>query len=391
VDPKSDKPRYGYIDCVRGYAVLLVITAHYADHLFPNLPFPVHRLAVMGWYGVQLFFIASSVTLLMSWRHEEQTHGRSDLRAFLIRRIFRIAPAYYAAAIFYFIVFPPAGEFDLTQALAAITFVNSWHPLLMPSIPGRWYVVPGGWSIGVEFTSYMLFPLYVAWTRSLGRAVIALIGAVIAGVLINNWEFTFLSGKYPAGAVVNFMFFWFPNQACVFAFGGIAFYAIARLRPQGSESSFATFCAAAGVVLFFGLTFLPLGHFLGGSPAIPISLAVCVPLTIFVVALSQTQNKLFVNTYIMRMGEVSFSAYLAHFAVLAGLGSLPALRLSDATGYTAIALFAAFWPLVVVVTYAAAWSSYRFIETPGISTGKNLIARLQRAPSTTKLVSPRGP
>jgi hypothetical protein len=43
----------------------MVIVA-YATYLFPSLPYPVHRLAVMGWFGVQLFFLASAVTLMMS-------------------------------------------------------------------------------------------------------------------------------------------------------------------------------------------------------------------------------------------------------------------------------------------------------------------------------------
>jgi hypothetical protein len=49
----------------------MVIVAH-ATYLFPSLPCPVHRLAVMGWIGVQLFFLASAVS----------------------RRFFRLAPAY---------------------------------------------------------------------------------------------------------------------------------------------------------------------------------------------------------------------------------------------------------------------------------------------------------
>ncbi|HVC63521.1 MAG TPA: hypothetical protein VND19_24545 [Acetobacteraceae bacterium] len=41
------KPLFAYINCIRGYAVLLVITCH-LTYEFGNLPYPVHRLTVTG-------------------------------------------------------------------------------------------------------------------------------------------------------------------------------------------------------------------------------------------------------------------------------------------------------------------------------------------------------
>lgn len=86
------------IDCVRGYAVVLVILCHLV-YAYPGIPYPVHRLATFGWHGVQLFFLASAVTLLLSWHAEVARHGRASFGRFLIRRVFRIAPAYFAAAM----------------------------------------------------------------------------------------------------------------------------------------------------------------------------------------------------------------------------------------------------------------------------------------------------
>src|SRR5579859_6173039 len=94
------RPLFAYIDCVRGYAVVLVITCHVTG-AFAQLPYPVHRLTTLGWHGVQLFFLASAVTLLMSWHHDQARFGRAQVAPFFIRRFFRIAPAYYAAAAFY--------------------------------------------------------------------------------------------------------------------------------------------------------------------------------------------------------------------------------------------------------------------------------------------------
>ncbi|HET6306352.1 MAG TPA: hypothetical protein VFG12_04155 [Rhodopila sp.] len=85
---------------MRGYAILPVITCH-AMCLFPELPHPVHRMTVVGWHGAQLFFPASVVTLMMSWRHGKIRNAAVDVGAFFLRRFFRLVPAYYLASVIY--------------------------------------------------------------------------------------------------------------------------------------------------------------------------------------------------------------------------------------------------------------------------------------------------
>ena len=366
------KPHHNYIDCVRGYAVLLVMTAHYA-YLFPNLPYPVHRVAVMGWYGVQLFFIASSLTLLMSWDYETRTRGGADVGAFFIRRFFRIAPAYYVAGAFYFFLIPPPGGFDMVQALASIGFVNAWHPLLTPTVANRWVFVPGGWSIGVEFTFYLLFPLFATRVRSLRAALWLVVALLVLGALANRAALAALSGSYRPSEVRNFLFFWFPNEMSVFGLGGVLFFLMRTAEARGFNLRFPTLTALGAVGAFLALGFVPLGKFLGARPVLPYSLAVCLPLMVFVFALSRVRGGLLVNRQVMLMGKVSFSAYLLHFATLRLLGTFPAAYGAGATGYRAILAFVLTWPVAAVLTFAAAWCSYRVIELPGMALGKVLI------------------
>lgn len=80
------------IDALRGYAILLVIAVHSVGYV-SELVWPVKRLLSLGFYGVQLFFIASAVTLLMSWHRSAGPLGERSAK-FLIRRFFRIAPFY---------------------------------------------------------------------------------------------------------------------------------------------------------------------------------------------------------------------------------------------------------------------------------------------------------
>ena len=143
-----------YIDAVRGWAIALVITSH-VGVMFAELPYPIKKLTNFGVYGVQMFFLASAVTLLMSW-HRRKEEGAAAVKIFFIRRFLRIAPMYYLGSILYYYIEPPETGFDAVQMLRSFVFINVWHPEWVPTTPG-WTVVPGGWSIGVEFTFYFLF------------------------------------------------------------------------------------------------------------------------------------------------------------------------------------------------------------------------------------------
>ena len=374
------KPHFDYIDCLRGYAVIMVIACHLA-YQFPELPYPVHREMVLGWFGVQLFFLASCLTLLMSWHHEAARRGVVDVGAFFIRRFFRIAPAYYAAAIFYFLLMPPPGGFDALQMLASALFVNAWHPLLMPAGTNQWAVVPGGWSIGVEFTFYLVFPIFAAWTTSQRRALLVFGASILLGTACNLLAWSQLTGVYQPAEISNFLFFWFPNEMSVFALGGILYFLIAdpRHRVRNVMSRHPTLWSIGSILLFLGFAYIPLGHYLGDRPYLPVSLAICIPLMGFVLALSSGGSR-FVNPVAAAIGKVSFSAYLLHFAVIEGVEAFPQTFYRSTPGVGAIAAFAVTFLLSALVTYGLSWGSYQAIELPMMSVGKSLIrARQARA------------
>ena len=377
MDAPAAKPHFGYIDCVRGYAVLMVITCHFA-YQFPELPYPVHRLLVSGWFGVQLFFIASSLTLLMSWDHERRKTGRADWGAFFTRRFFRIAPAYYLAGVFYFFDAPPPHGFDPVQLAAGLTFLNNWNPALMPVLLSRWNPFPGGWSVSVEFTFYALFPWFVHLAGSARRVFFAIAAALALGAVGNRIALATMAVGYPPIPFQNFLFFWFPGQASVFGFGALVFLAMRRLPPGPRVARLLAMLACLSFAL---LAFVPLGHFLGDGLQIPAVLAICPPLALFVYAMSGLAPGLLVNRFAAAMGRVSFSAYLLHFAVLTALGHVSDLLGARLTGGAGIAAFALAWWVAVSVTFAASWCVWHLIEQPGIAIGRYLIRRRAAARS----------
>ena len=318
---RSDaKPNYLFIDCVRGYAIFLVMIVH-LRYRIPEMPYPVGRTLTLGWYSVQLFFLASCVTLLMSWQYEARK-GPPDIGHFFLRQFFRIAPAYYAAALLFFFVTPPRGGFDPLQLLASFAFVNAWHPLTTPTVPTAWTVVPGGWNIGVEFTFYFLFPLFAAWVIKLKRAVIAVAAALVIALVLDPLVWPLAARAYGPVAADNFIYFWFPHQAVVFALGSVVFHAIVWLRrPEAAQwradaASHGSGLIVLAILLCVGLTRLPAAPWLSRSAVRPGDAAGRCVMAVFLLLMSEQPRGFWNNIAVAWLGQVSFSAYLLHDFVL---------------------------------------------------------------------------
>ena len=198
--------RYEYIDALRGYAIFGVIIIH-ANLMVPGLEWPVMRFAMAGDRGVQLFFVASALTLMISW------HGRDDSTIpFLVRRFFRITPMFWLAIVF-FTAFTPRhwapNGIGWPQVFATAAFLHGWHPA---TING---VVPGGWSIAVEVTFYLAFPVLALLLRSWWSTGLALLLSIVLTRLLNPLAASWFSDQ-PSYLTDQFEFYWFPKSApCV--------------------------------------------------------------------------------------------------------------------------------------------------------------------------------
>ena len=371
----TSKPHLRYIDCLRGYAVLLVMTVHLTEAI-PQLPYPVERFTTLGWYGVQLFFLMSAFTLLSSWNAELHRTGSVSVVNFFIRRYLRIAPAYYLAAIIYMFLRPPRSGFDPTQFLAALTFTNGLHPAWMPVIPTKWYVVPGGWSIGVEFEFYAIFPILASAVANLRRAIVGVLLTAVVGLLCNLLALNYFRGEIELAALGNFLYFWLPDQLPVFLVGFVLYYAIGDSSALSMKilrwlKNYRYAIAGIGILGYCARSYLPLGHFIGDGMRLSETIYIAFPLTAFAVSLASGPT-LLVNRAVQEIGKVSFSAYLLHFAVLDLLARHPAISGTFATGVSAIMHFAIDWFFVLATTFFLAAIQYRLIELPGINLAKKI-------------------
>lgn len=125
--------RFGYIDAQRGLAALLVIWLHATD-AFKQLPIPpvgdllyAFSAAIdTGRVGVILFFAVSGFVIPSSLRTVGKQTKPDALRVFLIRRVFRLYPAYWvsvggAALLGLFLMTP----FSAQTVLLNLTMIQS--------------------------------------------------------------------------------------------------------------------------------------------------------------------------------------------------------------------------------------------------------------------------
>ncbi len=366
--------RLNYIDALRGFAVLGVIAIHSSQHSSPFTNY-LNTLVQQGKYGVQLFYVISAFTLFLSMSVRKSTESNA-LRNFFIRRLFRIAPLFWCAIIFYLLRdgFGPrfwlgdAPAISLLNIIATATFTNGWNPYWINSI------VPGGWSVAVEMVFYLTVPFLYQRIKSIGKAgaftfltlVLSLVLSKVIGsriILISDsqlWN--------------NFLYFWLPNQMPIFGLGFVLFFISRRLNmilpnlQHRKEKSclllivFLTLCS----ILAYGKYTLPVNFLYG------------VAFLVLTVALQIYPYRFFVNGFTMFLGKISYSAYLTHSAILPLVQRLISELSQRWEWYpTPIIHYLITFGLAVPGTLVVSYITYRLIELPGQNMGRWLISALE--------------
>lgn len=292
------------LDLLRGVAILLVISVHCAQATTSIVPGLASFAIQYGEFGVPLFFIVSGYTMMLTFG------DRVDLaavRSFYIRRVFRIAPLFWAAILLYLLLtggegfkaWAPGG-IGAGDVLLTFLFLHG------SSVTAFNSVVPGGWSIAVEMQFYLLFPLIICCFRrqngpAICYAVIALVSAV-GQLAAQRYLVAQMAASLPGDQAYladAFFYCWLPHQLVCFGFGILLYDTIEhkRLPTLG-----ALFLAGACLSSSWG--------------ALIVILAV---LSYAVLAWNLT------NSFVGLLGRHSYAIYLTHFALISAVTTLVSL------------------------------------------------------------------
>lgn len=158
----SPRARIAPLDGLRAIAILFVLARHgvrpfWSDTnpLFPVGQWDAGVLLINGWIGVDLFFVLSGFLITSQLcRYLDGDQTWKGMQDYAMRRLLRIAPAYYAtlfiAAAGLVPCYPIVGEGLSVRVAYHVLFLQDYLPA---------NIVVAFWSLGVEEKFYLLAPL----------------------------------------------------------------------------------------------------------------------------------------------------------------------------------------------------------------------------------------
>ncbi len=284
------------IDGLRAIAVLAVVAYHFGVPYIGG-----------GLVGVDIFFVISGFLIGGILMRERAQSGRIRLGQFYLRRIRRLAPAYFAMSAAsllaaWFILLPfEMREFG-KELIAATTYLANMHFFRETGyfdIGIENKVLLHTWSLAVEEQFYLFLPLAILF---LGRGE-RLLKAVLAALFLAS-----LAGAvWLTGVNQSAAFYLFPLRAWELL-AGVLLAAVARRPGPG-------WAAWAGMALMLAgiIAVRPGAGFPGWQVAVPVAGAV--------LALWGGQARTIVNRALASpvpvfFGRISYSLYLWHWPVL---------------------------------------------------------------------------
>jgi len=369
--------KYQYIDFLRALAILGVLAFHSHQNI-SNLSTITTVIFNYGQLGVQLFFIASAITLCLSASQRKENSSFN----FYIRRFFRIAPLYYFGILLYFfwrvaytsylqgeLSIPQ--DYTLPRVIENIFFVHGFNPSNFN------YVVPGGWSIATEVAFYVIFPpLFLLLNKISLRSfiiftiAIAVISLCIQYISIEIIQPILVRKEIQDSIIKNnefgFIYTSIINQINVFMIGMIAFKFL--------HKKIATFHLLIAIALIFmSCLILYNRSYDTGYDGFFYTIMSAIAFAIFAIKLSNISfsDNVFCKILI-ETGQNSYSIYILHFLILDILRFIFMHSIYKEVEVGEFPLALMFISLTVFTFYAARLTN-KYIEKPGIKYGKRFI------------------
>jgi len=134
----------------------------------------------LGLYGVYVFFVLSGASMVLAY--DTRIGDAQALGSYLAKRYIRLAPLY--ALVCTVVTLQLAADGASIRALAARVAMNV--SLLFGFVnPGETALATGGWSLGIEFLFYLLFPAMCLLSRLRRFGLIVAVGFGLQILCVN--------------------------------------------------------------------------------------------------------------------------------------------------------------------------------------------------------------
>ncbi len=358
--------RYSSLDGVRAIAVIMVLLSHFnhwVDFCYAEAPVFVGILKYTFQIAVQIFFVLSGLALGLGYYNRLNT--RNDTKRYYIRRFFRIVPLYLVLILIWGLNdFSKGQTYSVMCYLGNITFMFHFIPDQSVGIVGGF-----GWTLGVLFVLYLIFPILVLFIRKIKIAVVFLVGLLIFSSMSMDYMLNF------PGIPIDFANTFFVLHLPYFVLG-ILLYLILRDKIGNAEFLNKTRTKIIGVVLLVSsiieLAIFSTSHTLAAFfKKIPIiNLGYYVWLFVvgsLIVGVVFFPWKGLVNRVTKFIADRSYSIYMIHPCLLFYTKPVPD-AIFGSLGYGFLGLTVAFL-FFFMITLGASILSYKYIEQPMMKHG----------------------
>lgn len=311
-------------------------------------------MPLTGSSGVDIFFVLSGFVMWVSTAGRDMTPGQ-----FMLRRISRIVPLYWIVSIaagIAALLIPNmlrSTMFDLPHFIASLLFVPWQNPMAFvtgnPEIITP-IVVPG-WTLNFEMLFYVLFALALLAPRRRRLLAVTLL------VLL-----TFCVSTLFADTATAFEFY---ANDMIFEFLAGVFIAAMVAQRATLHPTLCWALIAIALAALLGLNSIE-------NLPYPRALALGIPAALIIAASAQLEvaGRMPRLPLLGAMGDASYSIYLTHIFVIAGLRiafSLVGVQPygpAQAAGVVAVAM---------ILSAAVGWMVYKWIELPSVAVAKRLL------------------
>lgn len=356
---------------LRVIAATWVVLFHFLGQLAPYLAaVPLAGpVATAGWTGVELFFVLSGFLVTRAYAEQLGTRPRPrPVVRFVGGRFARIWPAWAAVTMFMAVwlwcirkagwaadVVGPHPSVDPLTLLQQLTMTHMWG---RDDLAGASYILPG-WSISVEWTAYLVFPLLALCLRPLRALPASLLLGLAVLAMSPLAVIAYVEGPY------NSQLPWVLRIACGFTAGALAALAASRARRASWEPIAHGALWVIPPMVLLGVIWAGWRRTLPEAGGDHVGVIV-VLFPILVTALALTRRgpaRLLSRGPLVYGGRISYALYLVHFVVLDVV--LTVLWQDPANHNVLTPGLALAAPLMVLACFGLAAALFRYVEEPG--------------------------
>ena len=293
---------------LRGIAVLFVVFSYITRVLENNLAteepqnvFSLFKLLDLGSFGVTIFFALSGATLYLSNKNVKY-------KEFLIKRIFRIWPAFAVSMCCYLVLIMYLNSYTnelssgwvSSQLMVDVSLLDIvFYLAMLGNYIGQYQIINGAyWSLPIEFQYYLIFPLLI---------IILRIGTIWVIPIVCCLYFIYLNNPFSAN---DFLFY----QLVSSFIGGVC---ISKYLSKSLNVKLNFYISSVSILLIIlcallvRYDYLLKGYYYEAWCVLSLALVMIVMKTDISVI-----KELFLFRWLERIGLISYSAYLYHNLVL---------------------------------------------------------------------------